>query len=466
MKNKKVIIIGLDSSTPQLMFDKWLDLQPNIKKLIQGGVYGPLMSCIPAITIPAWMSMVTSKTPGELGCYGFRNRKNHSYDELFLASSAMIKEDTVWDILSRHDKKVIVVGVPPSFPPKAVNGCLISCFLTPDADTNFTYPAELKSEIQQAIGKYLFDVTKFRTEDKDDFIKQVYELVDNRFATFKYLLEHKGWDFAMMVEMGVDRIHHGMWKYTDPAHHKYEPGNKYENVIRDYYAYIDQKIGTILDIIDQDTIVMVVSDHGMQRMDGGICFNDWLIQEGYLVLKQPVPPQPIQLKNDMIDWSKTRVWGSGGYYGRLFINVAGREPQGIVPMEDYEKFRTELQAKIAQIPGPDLHTLNCRAFKPEEIYPRVKGIPPDLIVYFGKLFWRSVGTVGNPSIWTYENDTGPDDANHAQQGVFVMNAQNQHHGQLVSHLNIMDVAPTVLDLMGMEIPPDMHGVSVLKKIKS
>ncbi len=464
MKNKKVIIIGLDSSTPQLMFDKWLDLQPNIKKLIQHGVYGPLTSCIPAITIPAWMSMLTSKTPGELGCYGFRNRKNHSYDELLLASSAMIKEDTVWDILSRYQKKVIVVGVPPTYPPKALNGCLVSCFLTPDVNANFTHPPDLKFEIQQAVGKYLFDVIKFRTADKDDFIRQVYELADNRFATFKYLLQNKEWDFAIMVEMGVDRLHHGMWKYTDPEHHKFEAGNKYENVIRDYYTYIDKKIGTILEVIDKDTVVMVVSDHGMQRMDGGICFNDWLIQQGYLVLKDPLPEKPVPLKNDMIDWGKTRVWGSGGYYGRVFINLEGREPQGVVPAHEYENFRNELQAKIAQITDPNNKNLDCKAFKPEEIYPKIKGFPPDLIVYFGNLYWRSVGTVGNPTIWTFENDTGPDDSNHAQQGIFVMNAQNQHQGQLVPDLHIMDVAPTVLDLMGIEIPADMHGISVLNKI--
>jgi predicted AlkP superfamily phosphohydrolase/phosphomutase len=135
-------------------------------------------------------------------------------------------------------------------------------------------------------------------------------------------------------------------------------------------------------------------------------------------------------------------------------------------MGNYEKFCTELQAKIAQITGPDNKILDCKAFKPQEIYPQVKGYPPDLIVYFGKLFWRSVGTVGNPSIWTYENDTGPDDANHAQRGIFVMNALNQHHGQLVSNLHIMDVAPTVLDLMGIQIPADMRGVSVLRKINS
>lgn len=459
----KVLVIGLDCSTPQLMFDRWLDLQPNIKKLVQGGIYGEITSTIPAITVPAWMSMMTSKTPGELGFYGFRNRKNYSYDEMFFATSASVKAETVWDILSRHEKKVIVVGVPPSYPPKPVNGNLISCFLTPGTDSNFTYPADLKTEIQSQIGEYIFDVKNFRTEDKDYLIDQLYKLVHNRFETFEYLLQHKEWDFAMMVEMGVDRLHHGLWKYTDPEHHKYVPGTKYENVIRDYYIHVDSEIGRILQLIDNETAVIVVSDHGAKRMDGGICFNDWLIQQGFLKLKE-MPNEPIQMKNEMIDWEKTKAWGSGGYYGRLFMNVEGREPQGVIRKEDYEKVRDELREKISQITDPNGKNIGCKTFKPEEIYPEVKGIPPDLIVYFGDLYWRSVGTVGNSSIWTFENDTGPDDANHAQEGIFIFNNQNSHNGIQAENLHIMDVAPTILDLMKIPIPDNMRGQTVLKKI--
>lgn len=458
----KVVIIGLDCCTPQLLFDQWIDLLPNIKNLMKNSIHGELTSSIPAITVPAWMSMMTSKTPGELGFYGFRNRKNYSYDEMFFATGNSVKEDAVWDILSRHGKKSLVVGVPPSYPPKPLNGNMISCFLTPGTDSSFTYPKELKSEILEQMGDYIFDVARFRTEDKDNLIKQIYNLANNRFQTFSYLLQQKEWDFAMMVEMGVDRLHHGLWRFTDPDHPKYKPGSKYEHVIRDYYIYIDMKIGKIVELLDDDTAVMIVSDHGAQKMEGGICFNDWLIKEGYLKLKEK-PSHTVPFSNDLVDWENTIAWGSGGYYGRLFLNVKDREPSGAIPARDYEKVRNELIDKISQITDPDGNNIHCKAYKPEEIYPEVKGIAPDLIVYFGDLYWRSVGTVGNSSIWTFENDTGPDDANHAQEGIFILNDRKERETVRAEKLQLMDVAPTALELMEIPVPGDMRGVSVIKK---
>jgi len=144
------------------------------------------------------------------------------------------------------------------------------------------------------------------------------------------------------------------------------------------------------------------------------------------------------------------AWGDGGYYGRCFLNVKGREPQGIIEPARYEATRDELIAKLEAAPGPDGESLGTRVFKPQDVYPEVQGVAPDLIVYFGDLEWRSVGSVGNPSIYTYENDTGPDGANHDRDGVFVMaGAPGQPSGQ-VEGLDLVDVGPTILELYGIE----------------
>ncbi len=454
---RKVLVIGLDCAEPSLVFDRWRDELPNFNRLMSGGVYGRLESCIPAITVPAWSVMMSSKDPGQLGIYGFRNRADYSYDKMTIATGSAVKEDRVWDILSRAGKQVVTIGVPGSYPPRSVNGVMVGCFLSPSAKSQYTYPPEIKDQIASWVGEYQVDVPQFRTEDKDFLLKQIYDMTDQHFVVVKKLLTEKPWDFGMFVEMGVDRIHHGMWKYTDPSHPKYEPGNKWQDSIRDYYKKLDGYIGEVLSLIPQDTIVLVVSDHGAKTMHGGIAVNEWLIRNGWLVLKDEAPNKITPFEKVEVDWSKTRAWGSGGYYGRVFLNVAGREPQGIIPQADYERVRDELAEALKSIPAPDGRAIGTVAFKPEKVYREVKNIPPDLIVYFGNLDWRAVGSLGLGGIYTFENDTGPDDANHAQYGMFILCDPAHEGGGKRTEAHIMDIAPTVLDLMGLPVPRDMNG---------
>lgn len=453
---KKVMVIGLDCFTPQLAFDKWRQELPNLSQLMNAGIYGELESIVPPITVPAWASMVTSKDPGRLGVYGFHNRADYSYDKMAIANSRWIKEDAVWDILSRAGKKVVLVGVPPSYPPKPVNGCMVGCFLSPSTQSQYTYPQELRHEIQAAVGGYMVDVDDFRTEDKQNLLHRIYEMTDKRFSLVKHLMKAKEWDFLMMVEMGPDRIHHGFWKYFDTEHPKYEPGSPYEGAVRDYYRYLDTQIGELMERVNGDTAVLVVSDHGAKRMDGGICINEWLMKEGYLHLKSPAEGI-IPLAKAEVDWSRTVAWGGGGYYGRLFLNIKGREPQGLIAAEDYESVRDEIIGRLHKIPGGNGEPIETKVFKPQEVYSEWRGVPPDLIIHFGDLYWRAVGSIGLNAVHTFENDTGPDDANHAQKGVFIMSRPTNGHGGKLDDLRIMDVAPTVLDLFEMPIPADMAG---------
>jgi predicted AlkP superfamily phosphohydrolase/phosphomutase len=368
----------------------------------------------------------------------------------------------VWDILSRAGKKVITVGVPQTYPPKPVNGIQVGCFLSPSTknpDKPYTYPASVMKEIEATVGDYLVDVPNFRTDDKEYLLRQIYTMTEKRFKLVKKWIAEKDWDFFMFVEMGTDRIHHGLWKYHDPTHHKYEVNPALNRSIHDYYRYIDSEIGQILDLVDNDTTVFIVSDHGAKKMDGGICVNEWLIREGYLTLKTQ-PTTLTAIDKCEIDWSKTRVWGDGGYYARIFLNVEGREPQGIVKPQEVEALRDELKAKFEALVDHNGVNIGTKVFKPREIYREVKGVPPDLIVYFGDLFWRSVGTVGHGSIYTFDNDTGPDDCNHAQFGIVIKHDPDKHEGpggRELTGLQLMDMAPTILEQLGVPVPTDMQG---------
>lgn len=457
---RKVILIGLDCAAPELVFERFKGKLPNLSRLMTKGQYGKLESSDPAITIPAWMVMVTSRTPGELGLYGFRHRKGSSYKEGWIANTTRVNTKKIWDHVADAGGKVCLIAIPPSYPPYKVNGDLVGCFITPDTSRQYTHPPELADEIKKVVGEYVIDV-EFRIDEKEETLKAIYNMTEKRFQLAKYLIRTRDWQFFMLVEIGLDRIHHAFWRYFDKEHHLYEPGNRYEKVIEDYYIFLDRKVGEVLELLDDDTVVLVTSDHGAKRMKGCFCINSWLIQEGLLKLKK-LPEKAIPFSEDDVDWDNTVAWGWGGYYARIFLNVKGREAQGKVNPEDYERTRDHLVSKIKGIRGPSGEKWETQVMKPEEIYPETHGDKPDLMVYFDDLYWRSAGSIGHMNQYLPENDTGPDDCVHAKQGIYILHdPKNPARGKVID-AKIYDVAPTVLSIMGLKIPPEMEGKPLIE----
>ncbi len=455
IKNRKILLIGLDCATPRTLFEDFLVFCPNIEKLMDNGVYGKLRSSDPPITIPAWMVMATSKKAGTLGLYGFRHRKDNSYTDFWIANSYNIKETKIWDILGKKGLKSIILGVPPTYPIQKMNGHLVSGFITPDISSDYTYPPELKEEIQKNVGKYILDAN-FRTENKEDLLEEIYQMTRVQFETVKYLLRNKAWDFCQFVTIGLDRMHHAFWKYYDPLHPRYEADTQFKNALKNYYEYLDREIGEILEIIGNETIVIIASDHGAKAMKGCLCVNMALEKLGLLKFTEKPKPRT-RLENARVDWSNTRAWGWGGYYARIFLNLKGREPQGIIPHEEYDIWRKKIIKLLKDIKDPDGNAMNTIIYKPEELYDELKGDYPDLIVYFDDLSWRSAGTVGYESIYLEENDTGPDDAVHDYYGIYIIHDPKKKIGKNLGERNILDIAPTILNLYEIEVPKDMKG---------
>jgi predicted AlkP superfamily phosphohydrolase/phosphomutase len=461
-ESPRVAVIGLDCGTPQLLFDQLSDETPNIRALMQRGLFGDLDSITPPITVPAWACSMSGKSPGQLGIYGFRNRKDTTYDGLAIATSLAVKEPQVWDLLGGTGRKSLLVGVPPGYPARPLEGWRISCFLTPPSAGEFTYPKALGQEVREELGgeEYIFDIPNFREQGLEHVLDQVYKMTERRFRVARRLVRNKPWDFFMLVEMGPDRLHHVFWQHFDPKHPKYEPGNQFETAFQDYYRFLDAEVGKLLEALPDDAIVILMSDHGARPMVGGVCFNDWLAQQGYLAFTEALSG-PTPIAQAPIDWTRTIAWGDGGYYGRLFLNVKGREPQGVVEPSRYEEVRDELVTKLEAMPGPDGTRLGTKVYKPQDVYPEVRGVAPDLIVYFGDLEWRSVGTAGTGGVFTYENDTGPDGANHDRTGVFVMAGLPDQPTGRREGLRLLDVGPSILSLYGIEAPEGAEGRSFL-----
>ncbi|MFQ3662943.1 MAG: alkaline phosphatase family protein [Chloroflexaceae bacterium] len=453
----RLLIIGLDCAEPALV-ERWRAELPHLNALMERGVSGRLESCVPAITVPAWSCMLSGRDPGELGIYGFRGRADRSYAAMVVADGRAVRLPRLWDYLGAAGWRVAVIGVPGTYPPPGVNGVAVSCFLAPSIADGYTHPPDLAQRIAAWLERpYLLDVPDFRSEDKSRILADIYTLCDQRFALAHRLLAEERPDFLMLVDMGADRVHHAFWKHMDPVHPDYVPDSPFHHAIFDFYRHVDRRIGVLLAACDPDTAVLVVSDHGARPLMGGFRLNQWLLEHDYLALRER-PAAPVAFDPAMVDWARTRAWGAGGYYGRIFLNVRGREPQGRIAPSDYDAERAALAAALTNLPGPDGASLGNRVFTPQQLYRKVRGVAPDLLLYVGDLAWRAIGTVGGAGLFTRENDTGPDDANHAQHGLFIFyDPARPGAGRRLEGATIYDVLPTLLARYGIAAPNDLRG---------
>ena len=439
-----LLVIGLDCAPPSLVFDRWAGELPHLSALRARGRWGPLRSTQPPITVPAWASMTSGRDPGELGLYGFRNRtRDRSYD-LRVASSADVRVKRVWDRLSESGKRVAVLFVPLTSPPTPVRGTLVGCFL--GAGDRWAFPPARQTFLEARFGPYLRDVADFRTSELERVLDELDAMRTQHFAMARALLEDERPDFLMMVEMGPDRLHHAMWQHMDPEHARYEPGNPWEARALAYYRGLDAEVGALVERAGPEATVLVVSDHGARAMKGGVALNEHLLREGWLALREePSGPTPLR---DVVDWSRTRAWAEGGYYARVFLNVQGREPQGVVPPERVAETLDELERVLGRVEGV---AVDCR--RPERVYRAVHGQPPELMVYLDDLAQRALGTVGHGAVRVPTNDHGPDGCNHDWDGIAILAGPGVGPGRLEG-ASILDVAPTVLDHFGVahELP--------------
>ncbi len=457
-RKERLLLIGLDCAEPSLVFDAWRDDLPNLRRLAERGAWGRMRTCDPPMAVPAWACMMSGRDPGELGIYGFCNRARHSYDAPAISTGLAVTEKRLWQILSAEGLRCAVVNVPGTYPPSPLNGVLVSCFLAPSNESQYTYPAELRDEIEGMAGGYVIDVRDFRTEDKGRLLRDIRAMTAKRFEVARRLLARERWDLFALVETGIDRVHHGFWRFFDREHRLYRPGNRFESAVHDHYVEVDAEIGRTLDAAG-DVSVMVVSGHGARRLEGGVRINEWLRREGYLRLLEE-PAGPVELEARMVDWSATRAWGDGGLCGRLYLNVEGREPAGCVRPAEYDALRDEIAAGLAGMEDDLDRPMGTAVHRPEDLYRTVRNVAPDLIVHFGGLAWRSVGTVGGGEVLTFEDDTGPAGANGAMDAVLIHAGSEvppEARGREVKDATIYDVLPTLLGKFGIPGPAGLRG---------
>lgn len=457
---KKVFVFGIDGAMPEKIFNDWLDELPNIKRLMNNGCYAKINSTIPPVSVVAWTSMTTGLPPAEHGIFECLSRRNHSYELTKLANSNEVNGRRIWEIASDSGKKSIVCLVPLTWPIKPFNGSLVSGFMAPlSPGADIAYPPELKEEINTLFGgKFLIDIDNYRNLTKEDLLEKIYNVTEMHLTLLKHIVKNREWDMFFASITGSDRINHGFWKYCDENHRKYDPDSKFRNALKDYYKFLDKNLGEMLEMLDEDTTVIVVSDHGITRMHNRVNLTDWLIKEKYMTLKKGVEiKEPCKFEASMVDWEKTKVFAMGAFDGQIFVNLKGRESSGVVSEDEYDSLVDELEERLKQIEGDDGSALNTKIFKKKDY---LKGanehIAPDLIVYFDDLeYGCNTSRIGNPTLWSPQTAVGSDDAGHSRQGIFIIN-KCKKKGNL-GEVEILDIAPTILNRLGVPIPEEMKG---------
>lgn len=283
---RRVFLLGLDGATFTLL-RPWADEGhlPTLARLMAGGAKGNLRSTIPPTTPVAWTSMVTGVYPGKHGVFGFFRARPGRYDPEAVSSSDR-RRPAIWNLLGCAGLRSIVVDVPFTYPPEAIDGIMIAGMGTPDVASEFVHPPPLREAIVREFGPYPLDI--YYRGDVQALLEEAQRLTEHRLALARFLMREFSWDFFMFVLMSLDRIQHVIWKYVDPGHPGYTPeeARRYGPAILAYYRSLDTAIAQLLDVLDAGTVFLIASDHGFKPLDQRprLSLKHWLLKAGLLAL--------------------------------------------------------------------------------------------------------------------------------------------------------------------------------------
>ena len=485
---QKVIIIGLDGATFDVLNPMMAaGRMPNLEKLIKTGTAGILDSTKPPITPAAWTTFMTGKGPGRHGIVDFEK-----YDvrtgQLSFNSTYEIREKTFWEIFSEKGFRVGSINVPMTYPPRRVNGFMISGFETPSIDKDFTWPSELKNDILQRWPDYNYQSDwKRRTFGGDELFARNLAYIEHSFQQgydlTTYCGDRFGWDVMMVLYKLVDNLQHKAWKYIDPATADAYPQRA--EITAHCFSALDNAIGKLVEYARRkDALVIIMSDHGHGTLDGKAQPNLLLEQWGYLKIRSHITQAKRRLQRIIgralgrttkrfaanlgieheldIDWQQTRACVMhAGIYGFLYLSLKGRQPGGLIEPEDYEKARQDLLDKFLKVTCKNREGQTVKVFpevhRTEELYNCSREEQPwlpDLLLvpHPGLAVVRKIR--GSKAVrWCSPHRM---EGTHRVEGILIVNGPHVRSGGSV-HANIADVTPTMLAALGLRVPADMEG---------
>jgi predicted AlkP superfamily phosphohydrolase/phosphomutase len=485
----RLLIIGLDGATFDVL-NPMMDAgrMPHLKQFIADGAAGILNSTKPPITPAAWTTFMTGKGPGRHGILDFE-KFDIAKHELSFNSTYQIREKTLWELLSEKGLRVGSINVPMTYPPKPVNGFMISGFETPSIDANFTWPAELKEEILREIPTYNYRTNwQRRALGGEDVLARNLEYICNSFdqglQLTRFCGQKYGWDVLMVLYKLVDNLQHKTWKYLDPRTADAYPHAA--EMVADCFTRLDNVLGGLFEYAaENDANVLIMSDHGHGSLEGKAQPNLLLKEWGYLTLRNAWDQAGTRVKHWVhrmtkgkvtrfeqgtyaierelaVDWSRTKACVvHAGIYGFLYMNVRDRGPYGIVDPAEYESLRDEIAEKLQSATALNKDGQSIRIFpeiyKTEQLYNCSREEAPNLpdlllVPHHGLAVVRKIRR-NKPVRWIPDHRM---EGTHRVEGIMAMGGPGVRQGASVS-ANIVDITPTVLASLGLRVPLDMEG---------
>ncbi|MBL7147242.1 MAG: alkaline phosphatase family protein [Nanoarchaeota archaeon] len=487
---RKVVVLFLDGGTWDII-DPLLKVGklPNLDKLIKKGTRATIKSTIPPLTSFVWPSILTGKGAGKHGVYSF-----YSLDEknnLKLNQEYNSSNKYLWDFLTEKNIRSIVFDIPKTFPPKKMDGIMISYF-PPSCESDFTFPSSYKTKLLKKFPHYNLKVRSRAGEDegsKNKFFKEVCDFLKLRFEVIDDLIKNEQWDFFITDIMATDIAQHWFWKNIDKSHPYYSKGPS-SDYINEIYQLIDSFIGRLREELPKNTLFIVASDHGFGKYIKDINLNKWLKDQGYLVFKKNtsfrkiilnkigLTPSKISqiilnlrlgfllkylkrktMKNmihslslsyNNIDMSKTIAY-SYGYCGPIYLNkkLLGSK---------YEEKRLEIIERLKLIKDPIYgKILINKIWKKEELYPGPKNEHlPDIILNMQDFSYGCSSSFAFKSDKLFSKPITFKSGDHKVEGFFIINGEGVKKGGNYD-LDVVDFLPTLLYMYDCDIPKDLDG---------
>lgn len=527
MSGPRVLLIGLDGATLDLIAP-WAaagDL-PHLARLMRAGAWGRLRSTTPAMTFPAWSTMMTGVDPGRHGVFDFTRRPldpqgRRRYAVEFLNATHR-RFPSLWRRLTDAGRRLVVMGLPATYPPELINGVMIAGFDAPVAtaiDASFVHPPGAYAELRRAAGAYRF--ADFQQQNigpgwHAEALRKLQAALRDRIAIAEYLLTHKPWDCAMLLFGESDTVGHHFWIFHDPASPRHDAARAAElgGAIRAVYRQLDEAVGR-LTALAPDADVIVLSDHGFGGAgDRVLHLNRWLHAHGYLRFAAGADwpgralrgakrlglrwlPRGLQqqvfrrgggrlagrLESGArfrgIDWAGTRAFSEEvNTCPAIWLNVAGRDEAGVVAPAAYEALRAELIERLEAWRNPDTgERLVARAWPREALYhgPHVDEAP-DLVLElaldrgYTYTCLSSQGRPG-PAVRALRPDErvgakgGSMNGSHRPDGVLIMAGPGVRAAGELAGAHLRDVAPTVLALLGEPLPAGLDGRALSEALR-